>query len=318
MKYIVHCNAWGDGMQVNTTVVPELLLPFEDLKVQCKSIGVEFITEPEIQDGMEIICALFIDCPPVDDPLLKRWVHKGIPNLWLMICENLYLQPNKTYSGIAPFADKIFSYEAEPAWPEKTTRLRYPVDLECSLESRRLSFNQERKYLCGMINSFKQSPYPGDLYQRRAGLAYALNLNLGEKFALWGHGWPFPGSLGRLSGGPNSKHLAYASCEFAVCMENNNSIPGYVTEKLFNALAAGCIPIYEYCEDDPEIPQDVFINAKHFGHPDEIIDLIRGMGPNEKREYRAAGTRFLESPRAYHFDSKRYVETLFEEVKNLL
>jgi predicted PolB exonuclease-like 3'-5' exonuclease len=41
----------------------------------------------------------------------------------------------------------------------------------------------------------------------------------------------------------NDKRLYLRQYYFNICPENSNS-PGYVTEKLFEALYSGCIPIY--------------------------------------------------------------------------
>ncbi|MEM9526630.1 MAG: glycosyltransferase family 10, partial [Bacteroidota bacterium] len=50
----------------------------------------------------------------------------------------------------------------------------------------------------------------------------------------------------------NQKKLSFLSdFRFNICPENTNQ-PGYVTEKLFHAVAAGCIPIYWGSNNAPE------------------------------------------------------------------
>lgn len=316
MRYIIHRNAWGDGMKAETSFVPELFAPFEQLKAKCREIGVEFITFDQFEDGMDVLCALLIDCPPENDPLVKMWVHRNIPNMFLLICENLYLQPNGTYLGIGEFADEIFSYEANPKFPDKTTRLRYPVDLKDAIQKRKKALSGERPYLCGMIQGFKGSPQPGDLYAKRAHIAATFSNVLGDRFLLYGNQWNLicP-SLGTLPPGPDSKYEAYRKCEFAVVMENNNSIPGYVTEKIFNALAAGCIPIYEgYPAGD--IPGDCYIDGSKFDHPLGLLTHLEGLSAAEKLTLREAGGRFLAGD-ASRFDSETHVNTLFEAIKEI-
>ena len=49
----------------------------------------------------------------------------------------------------------------------------------------------------------------------------------------------------------NNKHLYLQKYKFNICPENSIS-PGYVTEKLFHSLSAGCIPIYNGWSKNPE------------------------------------------------------------------
>lgn len=314
MKYIIARNAWGDGMQAETSIVPELILPFEGVKSRCREIGVEFITFDQVKEGMDILAAFFFDSPPVDDPLLKMWVHRNVPHLFLMISENLFLQPNKTYAGVAPFADKIFSYEMRPPFPEKTVRLRYPVDND-ALKIRGETY-EKRPWKVGAICSPKFKDMPGELYSKRYHYAQTFLDAFGEDFALWGHGWPH-GSMGPLECGLDIKHQTYSRCEFALVLENCRSIPGYITEKVFNALIAGCIPIYEYCDtaEGADIPADCFVNAKNFLHPMECVEFINAMTDAERQAMKDAGARFLGSKEAAEYSVGNYVETIYQEIE---
>lgn len=68
---------------------------------------------------------------------------------------------------------------------------------------------------------------------------------------------------------------------FCIAYENN-SAPGYTTEKLLHAKAAGCIPIYW---GDPSIQCEFdergFINANYFKDGLELIDAVRTIETNE-------------------------------------
>lgn len=328
IRYIITRNAWGDDMKAETSIVPELILPFEGVKAKCREIDVDII-EPKTnfdfygddrsvwtcpcENGLsnDPDAALFIDCPSINDAPYTYCIEKQIPFL-LLITENLYLQPNKTYAEVGKHAAKILSYEANPLFPEKTVRLRYPVLLKEGLALRRETFEKPREYLLGMIASFKSSDAPGSLYAKRANMAFLLQMELGKRFMLRGSGWP---SVDPLPVGLMAKHEAYFRCEFALVMENNNSIPGYVTEKIFNALIAGCIPIYEYC-DNGEIPPECFVDASKFNHPLALLAYIEKMSEAQKILFKRAGWKFLEE--AKRFSSELYVETIFSEIQAIL
>ncbi len=72
---------------------------------------------------------------------------------------------------------------------------------------------------------------------------------------------------------------------FNICPENSNSY-GYVTEKIFEAIAAGCIPIYWGSYNRPEIDilnQDAFIHWNMNGDNAENIRLIEDLHAHPER-----------------------------------
>ena len=75
-------------------------------------------------------------------------------------------------------------------------------------------------------------------------------------------------------GGELKKFEFFKDYKFAITYENN-SAPGYCTEKLLHAKAAGCIPIYW---GDPKVNRDFdtngFISAQQASSPKELIDLV--------------------------------------------
>jgi hypothetical protein len=91
----------------------------------------------------------------------------------------------------------------------------------------------------------------------------------------------------------NDKGEYLKSYKFNICPENTIS-PGYVTEKLFQALQAGCVPIYSGPGPDPE-PEVVNRDAVVFWRPgqdnSEAIRLVERLWRDED-EYR----RFVERP----------------------
>lgn len=70
--------------------------------------------------------------------------------------------------------------------------------------------------------------------------------------------------------------------KFNICFENSYH-PGYITEKLFQAFAGGCIPIYW---GDPLVSNVVnpksFINISDFSNFDEAIEYIKEVDNDDK------------------------------------
>ncbi len=96
-------------------------------------------------------------------------------------------------------------------------------------------------------------------------------------------------------GAPESKTEIYSSYDFAFCVENMR-MSGYITEKIFDALFCGCIPIYWGAPDIKSfISADCFVDMDEFGGPAGAIDQCVAMTPEDRTAYRQAIRRFLAS-----------------------
>ena len=78
-------------------------------------------------------------------------------------------------------------------------------------------------------------------------------------------------------GGELKKHAFLKDYRFCFAYENSSS-PGYTTEKLLHAKAAGCVPIYW---GDPKVEHDFdpagFINANHCKTDEELVALVHAI-----------------------------------------
>ncbi len=103
---------------------------------------------------------------------------------------------------------------------------------------------------------------------------------------------------------------------FNICAENA-AVKGYVTEKIFEAIEAGTIPIYWGAADpEPTILNQERIIFWHEGQEEELLAQVKELYCNsESRE------RFLRQPvftdRAA-VEIHRYFDKLREDIKNLL
>lgn len=91
------------------------------------------------------------------------------------------------------------------------------------------------------------------------------------------------------------KHAILASYTFAVCIENAG-IPGYVTEKVIDALNSGCIPIYLGAPDIEQfVSKDAFIDLRSFESLHEARDYLDGLTYPDILAFQQAGIEFLAS-----------------------
>ena len=127
-----------------------------------------------------------------------------------------------------------------------------------------------RHLFCGFVVSNPNNPLRNEAFHRLSmykpvASGGALFNNIGHKL----EGGPGGG------GGELTKLDFFKQCKFALVFENSE-YPGYVTEKLLHAKAAGCIPIYW---GDPDI-------AKEF-NPEAFVDARRLLGSGPKPDWDA-------------------------------
>jgi len=153
----------------------------------------------------------------------------------------------------------------------------------------------------------KPASYDSELYSRRIEAMAAF-----AKFGtvdLYGRGWdrwwsrnslwlPYWRHRGTLmsiyKGACGSKYEVLSQYNFALCFENM-LMKGYITEKIFDCLYAGTIPLYLGATDIADlIPEDAYIDCRRFSSWQALHDKIMAMSDAEVRAMREAGREFIQ------------------------
>jgi len=169
--------------------------------------------------------------------------------------------------------------------------LRYPHQLG-PVRPSALPF-EERGLLVNLSGN-KSSRHPQELYSERERIIARFEA-LEPAFELWGPGWSG-------SGHPSWKGLAPSKIEvyhrfrFALCLENMRDAPGYATEKLFDALMWGTVPVYQ---GDPlltaVLPPEAWVDYGALGSPDALHEHLRTWDAERHAAALAAAAAFLDS-----------------------
>lgn len=165
-----------------------------------------------------------------------------------------------------------------------------------------------------------------NLYRKR--LEVIESIATAEGFDLWGVGWgePTPGARRGVSAAIRSSYrgvvadkiAALGGYRFALCFENTR-FPGYISEKLFDALRAGTIPVYLGAPDVASyVPEEAYINVDSFDDLNALVRYLRGMDQSEAHERIAAGRRFLASPQFERFSEERFLATFIEAMDMMM
>ena len=102
-------------------------------------------------------------------------------------------------------------------------------------------------------------------------------------------------------GGCKLKFEVLQRYDFSLCFENM-AMEGYVTEKIFDCLYSGTIPLYMGAPNILEyIPKETFIDCRKYSSWTEMWSEIESMPTDQIIQMRKAGKDFLESDLAQKF-----------------
>lgn len=180
--------------------------------------------------------------------------------------------------------------------------------------------NKNRSKKIVIINGKHKPKGAGsELYSKRIEAIAELSKN--NMIDLYGHGWerlitrtslwlPYIKNYRRIMsvyhGKCESKYNKLSEYNFCLCFENS-IVEGYLTEKLFDCLYTGAIPIYLGAPDiEQYIPREAYIDFRQFSSYSELESFVRALSEDQILAMRTAGRAFIESA----VFSKYYIDFL--------
>ena len=271
---------------------------------------------------------LFIDFPSNNIDLLHKLVYRK-KELYLVLFESEIIKPDNWQADNYSFFTKVFGWK--PVVDARYHRLMIPQNLEKT--SSRLSFS-ERKLAC-LIASNKYNGDHRELYSHRRNVIRWFESNAPDDLFLYGKGWndgemirykstfqkliclrssyirPYPSYRGPVE----RKREALKNFRFNFCFENASLINGYITEKIFDTMLAGVVPIYWGAPDVFEfIPREAVISFPDFDSNADLYDFLRKMTESEWARYIRVADCFLSSDKIDQFSPRHFSETIIHEM----
>ena len=209
--------------------------------------------------------------------------------------------------------DRVFTWQDDLVDKVKYFKIYY--QFLGRLRSNPIPFEERR--LCSMINRNKSSLHPSELYTERI-RAIRFFESLGTKeFALYGEGWD-SAEFSCFEGAPQDKLEALSNFRFHLCYENMKDIKGYVSEKILDAFASGCIPIYLGASNIEDfVPPDCFIDMRKFSSYEDLYSHIKKISQAEAAYYQRNISSFMNSPAVEKFTAKHFAETVMKDVMKM-
>lgn len=141
-----------------------------------------------------------------------------------------------------------------------------------------------------------------------------------DKIDIYGRGWNDTGNMPhyhaeRLAAiasvfqGPCDDKYEVLSCyKFTIAFENT-AYPGYVTEKVIDAIVSASVPVYLGAPDIlKQLPVEAFIDARAFDSPEAIAEHMEQMTESEASAMLEAGRIFLQSSQGQRYTYEGFGE----------
>ena len=188
-----------------------------------------------------------------------------------------------------------------------------------------IHFDQRKLLVNISMNKF--SNHPHELYSaRRSAIKYFEHLHP-DNFDLFGLKWNqltlkerfFPWirrPFNSYRGAVKNKWEVMPNYRFSLCYENVRDVPGYVTEKIFDSMRCGCVPIYWGANNIVDyVDAEAFIDRRRFKSDVELDEYISNMTEYEYSKYQNAIQKYLSGPKFAKFLPPAFAETIISTLK---
>ena len=276
---------------------------------------------------------VFQDMPRHVDPVWTFACQHARPR-YLVVAENpLIDRLNAEYDRYREF-NRVFTFEDEAVRKYHCTKLNYVFDFSRTLADTP-SFEDRR--LAVMISSRVKKLRPGLVSYERVRTIDYYEKNHPDQFDLFGIGWDVgvrrlmthpklyralqtmrlanlvPSTPCRVWKGTLERKLPTISrYRFSYCYENTTSISGYVTEKLFDVLMAGTVPVYLGHPSARNVfPSGLYIDRADFKDDADLYAYLSSLSDKDWMSYREVAREYLSSRQAHaEFSVAHYVDLL--------
>ncbi|HEY3855310.1 MAG TPA: glycosyltransferase family 10 [Verrucomicrobiae bacterium] len=279
--------------------------------------------------------ASFYDHPTFLNSYYRKLRKMPGKKLYLFLLENPANRPDNYWRRNHASFEKVFTYDPRFVG-DKYVKIWIPVKIPEQFAINR----SEKTKFCVNIVSQKYSGHSSELYSERIRAMRWFEREHPGEFDLFGQNWDrfyFSGKLSRLNlflqriyaKYPNSfktdrfpsyrgrvtrKNAVMRAYKFAIAYENA-AFPGYVTEKIFDALFAGCIPIYIGAPDVTDyIPKETFIDKRDFTDYASLYGYLKGMTQKEYNDRLDAIEAFVRGEKIKLFGPENFTQLILKHI----
>lgn len=241
----------------------------------------------------------------IDFHVLKKYSHlKQIYFAFEPPCVDS-AHSEKRLRRLAKHFDYICTWNDVLVNKENFIKFNYVVDftlkkLECDYKERKLVTN---------ISANKRVRYPNELYSKRLEAIKYFALNE-PSFEFYGIGWESE-NLSHYRGSAPSKRSVLSQYKFSICYENQSNVEGYITEKIWECMICGCVPVYWGANNIKEyVPSNCFIDYRDFGSLESLHEYLRNIPEDVWNDYIKSIDEFIQSVEDGSFSPAGFVSVI--------
>jgi len=256
---------------------------------------------------------------------------------YLLALENPHINSLNTSKEYCLQFDHVFTWNPYIGELANTTVLMVPNQVR----TQAIPTFAERTIFSCLINANKRfkTDEENDLYEERLRVIRWYEAHHPCDFELYGLGWdkpspafttteklirrvnrlrsqllgyrPFPSFVGPIA----NKDIVLLNAKFSFCYENVKDLPNYITEKIFDSLMAGCVPIYWGANNVTNyIPKECFIDRRDFDSMEVLHAFLKGIDASQYQLYQDAIAQFLQDSQMQLFNADQYVDAIVRKI----
>lgn len=270
--------------------------------------------------------AIFMNIPNINDEYLKDVIKYKIKSYAIINELDVIHEENKLSEHHKYFC-KIFTYQQDLIDNIKYFKTNYSFDFIDKVSKFNITAFKEKKLITLIANN-KTIDSPLELYSERVKAIRWFERNQPNHFDLYGNGWNvykgrlhyfltkkmFPSCRGKI----DNKVKILNKYKFCICYENAHSIPGWITEKIFDSFFAGTVPIYFGCKNITDyVDKNCFINFTDFDSYSDLFHHINTISEIEYESYIYNIYQFLirsKNDIEYEFGIPYFIKTIKNQI----
>jgi hypothetical protein len=321
-----------------------IALPWLTVAAEALRRGVRLVTADQVGADASGVRLLAYDWPPaaaalaargarptvlttLEPPVIAWSFYADLPRLSAGVAHGLVfrgararLAPDCSFHELRyPQARRPIG--APPSWGERGGFLAMINSNKAIVRSPWRAFDRPRELsLKREAAAWRYRPIGRELYSER--LRAVRWFARSPDFDLFGEGWErrhsqvdratHADAMRAYRGRTSDKLATLGRYRFALAFENAR-FDGYVSEKLFDCLYAGTIPVYLGAPDIARyVAPDAFIDARCFEGYAALESYLRSMSPASAEHHLAAARSFLDSPAVASFSAERFAEQVLD------
>lgn len=274
------------------------------LKRELAKKDIELVT-PDIYPLGEYDGYIFVDYPSSARPETLAWISNTGKPMYLILFENPMVKPINYVPEYHKAFTKVFTWWRDI--PE--TDLYVHINIPNRIRTDKIWWDDQKRFAT-MVACNKKGHGEGELYSQRKRIIDYFTTYYGPDFDLYGIGWDEePANRGYIK----DKLDMIGRYKFTFAIENYKGLNGYLTEKLFDCLFAGTIPIY-YGEPNIQkiVPKDTILLLSDYVDLSDLGITMATMSDEEIRKRRDNIRDFIQSEKIKDYSTESFVGKVME------